>query len=329
MLGTLLKGAGARDASLEGAPRYAMAAMHLSLLREKIIVRAADGPPGEGAAQILARALSNRLEMTLTTGDFSETFVVRAHTMHLTARMTAAILREFQARGFLAHRLHDHQWARMWQDSCGPYDVAHNPERWCTIYHDGAAIFSSDPVNPLISAVEGQQARAEASTGYEQAIFLVQDAFEQAGKSAQIEYDSNIGLVAALAPEQGRCSLILRGSGRSTTFNFTTTPRPGGPPRITMSECLVGCAAFLEGIQLAFTAGRLLGQMDRGEFPRVGGEAKIVAAARRRLTDLNRDIGTMEALMAVRYRPERPEFQHLIVEVQQQTRRAPGARRRP
>lgn len=294
-----------------------MTTLNLTLLREKIAVLDC-----EGSAEPIAKALSNRMTLTLTTGmdKFTEYFVIRAHSMHICARMASAILQEFLACGFLANRLYDHQWASMWHECCSSHDIVYNPERWATVYHDGKPIFSSASENPLIASIESRQAKA-GDTGYDQAIFLIQDTCEYAGHTVRIEYDSNIGLVSALTPEKGRCSLILRGPGRTTTFSFAATPRSGAQ-KINMPQCLIGCAAFLEGIQLSYTVGRALGQMDRGDLSKTGPESRMVIAARKQINSLDREIRTMEATTTLRYRPDRPEFQQIIVDVQEQTKRS-------
>lgn len=298
-----------------------MTALNLSLLREKVIVLDADGDEDHADRQAIAQAMSNRVSLSLSTGakEYDEKFIIRAHTMHLCARMAAVIMEEFQDRGFLANRLTDRQWDGLWKSACGPFDVAHNPHRWAAVYHDGQPVFATGAPGPLLDIIEGQQAKA--GSGYDQVIFLIQDAFEQVGKNVSIDYDSNIGLVCSLKPEKGRCSVILRGAGRTTTFNFQILPT-GDRKKINMAQCLVGSAAFLEGVQLAYTVGRALGRMDLGQISRVGEEARMVQDARKRLTELGREIGTMERLMAVRYRPERPEFQKLVADVQKQTKRA-------
>ena len=307
-----------------------MSALNLSLLREKIVVLPAEAAitPNRAAQPPLAQALSNRMSLTLYSGEkaYAEKFVIRAHTMHLCTRLAAEMLQEFQRRGFLANRLHDHQWQALWQEVCSPFEVAHNPRRWAAVYHVGRPVFKAGDGGSLLDAIEARHA-AEGGA-YDQVLFIIQDAFEQAGKNVRVDYDANIGMVCHLKPDKSRCSLILRGAGRTTTFNFLATPRAGDArARVNMPECLIGCAAFLEGVQLSFTIGSALGRMDRGEAPRVGEEARMVQAARRRMDDLNREVGTMERLMAVRYRPERPEFQRLIVDIQDMAARAGSLRR--
>jgi hypothetical protein len=306
-----------------------MTALNLSLLREKIVVLPADAERGPHGAfpQPLAQALSNRMSLTLYSGEkaYAEKFVIRAHTMHLTTRLAAEMLQEFQKRGFLAHRLHDHQWEALWQAVCSPYEVTYNPRRWATVYHMGRPVFKAGDGGSLLDAIEARH--ASESGAYEHVLFIIQDAFEQAGKNVRVDYDANIGMVSHLKPDKSRCSLILRGAGRTTTFNFMATPREGDPrARVNMPECLIGCAAFLEGVQISFTIGSALGRMERGEVPRAGDEARMVQAAQRRMGDLNREVGTMERLMAVRYRPERPEFQRLIVDIQDMAARAGSLR---
>lgn len=293
-----------------------MPTTNLSLLRERIIVFDIDEEGKRG--EEIAKSLSNRISLTLVSGDgsHSEKFIIRAQAMHLCTRMAAEILQEFHSRGFLANRLHDHQWKKIWTNSCGTYDISYNPNRWGAIYHEGKLFFrSSEDENKLLDIIESQHVKKGAT--YDQAIFLIQDAFENAGKNVIIDYDSNIGLVCNLSPKSGRCSIILRGPGRTTTFNFATTPNDKDG-KINMPQCLIGCAAFLEGIQLSYTIGTTSAKAERGHIPRSGGDMVAAQVGRRHLLSLTREIGTMERLMAVRYRPERPEFQNLIVEVQQQ-----------
>lgn len=295
-----------------------MSTIELSLLREKIVVSDA----GDGSIE-LASCLSNRISITLSSGDGKqkEKFIVRAHTMHLCTRFAAGILQEFQSRGFLANRLRDYQWNELWAQSCGTHDVAYNPDRWACVYHKGKSVFQTlEKNNALMDAIELRH--ASSSSTYDQVIFLIQDVFEKSGKSVSIDYDANIGLVCNLANDKTRCSIILRGSGRTTTFNFTATPNDEHDGKINMPQCLISCAAFLEGIQLSYIVGIVSAKLERGKIQSSDDASRKANAARKHLLSLSREVGVMERTMHIRYRPERPEFQKIIVDVQQQILRS-------
>ncbi len=75
-------------------------------------------------------------------------------------------------------------------------------------------------------------------------------------------------------------------------------------------------AAFLEGIQLAFMIGMNNIKIQLGIIERLSKDEKKNREAIRRLSRLSAEIANLENSFDVRYRPEKPEFQHTIMDAE-------------
>jgi hypothetical protein len=289
-----------------------MKEFNTSLLREKFVIHDPNAPDPEGKPVV---ALSNRivLELRNKQDEIQEIFTVRAQNMHCCVRMSARILQSFLQGGPLLTRATPYDWANAWDTAINDYERAYNPQRWIAVYHKGKLLFGDGERHPLLDVIEKCNARNKGA--YEDSIPMAEDAFKQTGKVVKIEYDGNVALVINLERSQGRCGIILRGANRTTTFNFsvasTDKEKPLSFPQILSTAC-----AFLEGIQLAFMVGMNTEKIRIGLITRHSKEEKQTREARQRLGRLSAEISNLESSFEVRYRPERPEFQEVIMDAE-------------
>jgi hypothetical protein len=102
---------------------------------------------------------------------------------------------------------------------------------------------------------------------------------------------------------------------RTTTFTFTATPKKVGQA-INIPQCLGSAAAFLEGVQLSFLVGMNTEKIRIGIIERFSKEEKQTREGRQRLSRLSSEIANLESAFEIRYRPERPEFHHLMMDAE-------------
>lgn len=294
-----------------------MQELNTSLLREKFIIH--DMDPSSDAIGTTLQALSNRLVIDLKNkaGAMQERFVIRAQNMHSCVRVAARIIKTFETAGPIMNRTKAYDWEAAWDSIVNDYEYQFNPERWVAIYHKGRCIFKSGDHHLFLDVIEQCDARNKGK--YEDSIPLAQDAFKQAGKVVRIEHDANVALVLDLKGTQGRIGVIMRGPERTTTFNFSVNSKDKKPLHIP--QCLAAASCFLEGIQIAFLVGMNGEKLRIGLIERFSKEEKQTKAARGRLSRMNAEIANLENTYDVHYRPERPEFQQLVMEAERLAQR--------
>lgn len=284
------------------------------LLREKFVLHDPDAKPGQEGADVVA--LSNRFVVDLINhrDELIETYVVRAQNMHSTVRTAARIIQAFNQGGPIASRANPFDWDKAWDSIVNNYEFAYNPQRWVALYKDGKCIFSKGEYHPFLDVVE--QCDIHNDKDYDYAIPMAEKLFSEAGKKVQIIHDSNVALNVVFENNQGRCGIILRGSNRTTTFNFSTKIKKSGET-LNIAQCLGSAAAFLEGVQLAFLVGLNTIKIHMGIIPRFSKEEKQTREGGQRLARLRSEISNLESAFEVRYRPEKPEFHLLVTEAEE------------
>lgn len=283
-----------------------------SLLREKFVIH--DAMPSDMTDDEPIVALSNRMKFPLRDADgkILETYVVRAQNMHLTARLTAQAVKDFQDNGPLSGRIKPFDWNEAWASITKGYETDWNPSRWAAVYANGRLVFEGGEGkrHHFLDIIE--QCDARNKDDYEQTMVIAKDAFKQAGKLVTISHDSNVAMIMKIMEDEGKCGVILRGPNKTTTFNLTAHPKGGRD--VKPSQCLTVAAAFLEGIQLAFLVGMTGQKIRYGLLAPTADEARKSDAASRKLGRLNGAIAQFENLLSVTYRPDRPNFSAMIDE---------------
>ncbi len=279
-----------------------------SLLREKFIIHDVKANLDKTSGPVIA--LSNRMVVELQNhrGHIIEKFIVRSQNMHCCVRMATRILPTYENSGPLSSRTTPFNWENAWKPVVNEFEHDFNPDVWVAIYHKGKQIYHDGEVHPFLGVIE--KIDNESKAKYEETIPLAETAFKATGKDVRIEYDGNVALVVQLEQEMARCSVILRGPNKTTTFNYTAQPK--SEIDINMPHCLGSAASFLEGIQLAFRVGMDEHKIQIGNIKRRSKEEQFVIEGRKRLQKLGSYITGMEDAYEVRYRPERPLFQHIM-----------------
>jgi len=282
-----------------------------TLLREKFVIH--DGDDKHLSSPPLT-AVSNRMSIPLLdiSGQPLETFIVRAQTMHACIRMSAKIVQTYLRAGPLMNRAEKFSFATAWEQIVEEHERKFNPDRWIAVYHNGKLIYTEGDHHSFLDMVEKCESRNPGN--YDLAIKLAEEAFAKLGKRVLITQDTNIGMVATITESHGKCGLILRNPNRRTTFNFIADKK--GDASVSVSQCLVVAAAYLEGIQLSFHIGMTNERLRQGKIIRYGEDDRKADSARRRLGSLNAEIRNFENTLNVRYRPEKPEFSKMVIEAE-------------
>ncbi len=283
--------------------------VNTTLLREKFTIRDIEH---EDQAPIVA--MSNRFVLPLVTkaGQEPEVFVIRAQNMHCCIRMAAQILQSFIRTGPLMVRAEPFDFIEAWEKSCSEYENAHNLARWVVVYTKGKEVFSFGSRHPFFDVIERCDSKNPGN--YDKALLIAEETFGKLGKKVSISYDANIGMVLNVKPEIGRCGLIHRGPEKNATFNFVTEPKEEG--NVSPVLCMNVCAAFLEGLQLAYKIGMVNDKLRLMIIEKYSTEAKVGQAALKRLAELNIEVRSFENRMDVRYRPEKPEFSMMVIDAE-------------
>lgn len=289
-----------------------MISFNSSLLREKFAIDDPLDTGSDSGAPVLA--LSNRMvvELNAPNNRHKERFVIRAQNMHSCVRLAARLVRTYHTTGPILARNESFEWESIWEQIVSDYEYEFNPQRWVAVYNNGKILFEAGEHHPFLDVIEKCDALNKGE--YEKAIPLAENAFRQLGREVQIDYDANVALVTEIDEKQGRCGVILRGPNRTTTFNFAVFPKGESP--LNIPQILAASAAFLEGIQLAFMIGMNNEKIRIGIIERFSLEERMTREARRRLSRLNAEIANLESTCDVRYRPERPEFPHIVMDAE-------------
>jgi hypothetical protein len=287
-----------------------------SLLREKFILHDLD-QKGKNAEAMTV--LSNRMDLTLRGGqDYEENFVIRAHNMHISTRMASKIANSFSRLGSLVNRTTPYEWEDDWKVIFNDYERAYNEHVWICVYNNGRPLFHYGEYPQFLDIIENFSQKNPEH--YDRSLSTAEQAFKDNGKNIEIEYDGNVALVLTLDDLQARAGIIHRGPTRSTAFNFTARPDEG-QKKVNIPQAIGVAAAFLEGVQLAFTIGMDDEKIVLGIIERFSREEKRAREAKQRLKRLNNEIVNLEKSHNVRYRPEKPDFEMLKSEAEKLAQR--------
>ncbi len=283
--------------------------MHIdtSLLRERFTIR--EKTNDEEGKALEFNASSTRMKINLQSGELPpESFIVRAYNMHSCARMVSRIIADFEKNGPILSRKVD--WEELWDGALNSYERLYNQHRWVAVYHQGKAIFSSGEYHTFLDVIE--QCDTVNKGDYDKSIPMAEDAFLQAGKHIRIQYETHVAIVAILGRKESRCSMVLRAANRSTTFNYNIKPADKSK-KLNVAQGLGTAADFIEGVQMAYLIGVHNEKLRQELVEQYSDEDKQAVEARKRLAQIDSLIDSMENRFKVRYRPERPNFEQMIV----------------
>ncbi len=279
----------------------------ISLMREKFTLR---DPAGDLSDEPPIVALSNRIVLNLVNQSERETYVLRTQNMHSCVRLAAAIHKEFTERGSLVSRATEFRWDTLWSNVIKGYEKKYNPDIWAAVYENGEVVFAAGDHHPFLDIIEKCDSKQKGD--YEDSVSFAEKAFKQAGKTMKIEHDANIALIGKITPEEAKCGLIIRGSNRTTTFNYTVNEHFRHKEPISIATIMSVSAAFLEGIQLAFHVGMGNKKMELELMEEYSEKYMQWKKTSSRLGSLNTAISQFEMKFDVKYRPERPSFGEIV-----------------
>ncbi|MGH1403603.1 MAG: hypothetical protein ACRBDL_05120 [Alphaproteobacteria bacterium] len=281
-----------------------------SLLREKFVIQE-NREILNDSDRLDFHAPSTRMPISLQAGELPpEKFIIRTHNMHSCVRIVGAIINNYERHGPIMPRVRSIDWEELWDKSLSSYERIYNKEyNRVSIYHTGKTIFSDGNYHSFLDIIEKCDALNKGE--YAQSVKLAEKAFRDAGKEVTIHYDSNVALISVVQQVEGRCSMVLRGAGQTTTFNYSLKPEKQNE-RINTVQVLSSAADFLEGVQLAYLIGLNNEKLNQGIIEKYSDEDRQTQHARDRLEKLRAKIDSMENRYHVRYRPERPDFGYLI-----------------
>ena len=185
------------------------------------------------------------------------------------------------------------------------------------VYSGGRVLFESGDRHSFLDVIEKFQARNIGA--YDLSVGMAEEAFRKSGKPVSIDYDGNVALVVDMVEDSARLAHILRGSDRKTTFSVSVAPNNN--VGLNFASCLSASAAFLEGIQMSFFIGSNQEKIRQGIIARHSPEEKQTREAQLRLGRLTAEITNLEDSCKVNYRPEKPEFQQLVVDAEELARK--------
>ncbi len=278
-----------------------------SLLREKFEIR--ESKPDDASKAIEIVALSNRMSISFQAGELApEKYIIRTQNMHGCARFASVMLSEYERLGPLLSRSTPINWHELWDKALSPFERLHNPDKWVCLYHKGKIVFSEGSHHSFFDVIE--KCDIVNKGNYEASIKLAEQAFSKAGRNVSIGFDSSVALVCALTRKEARCSMIARGPGRTNTFNATITPQKD-QNKINIIHGLSLSADILEAVQLCYRIGQTSALLEMGHIKKFSDEYNIMREAKKRITEINMHINSIENRYHLRYRPERPDFDHI------------------
>jgi len=294
-----------------------MKSFETQLLREKFLIV---DPAKEDGTYVPVKALSNRMVITFPqdANKDEETYVIRAHTMHLCIRMAAQILQSYRVGDGLKGRVSSLFWQQAFERIESEYDRRFNPNRWIAVYQDGKPVYGEHSHHAFLDVIE--KCDFESDKDYDLVVSDAEAMFKKAGKIVRIEHEAHIAYNIKAGIDHGRFGVILRSPTKTTTFSYTLEADKE-EETLNIPQSIVAGAAFLEGVELAFMIGMNMEKIRLGLIESRSDEDKKTRAAMKRLARLKIEIQNLEDNFTVRYRPDKPEFSDIEHEAEMLAKR--------
>ncbi len=275
-----------------------------SLIREKFVIEDLQKSGENQPVSEIAR--SNRIEIPYfdSSGTLREKIVVRSQNMHIGLRLAARIVQAHMAEGSIRHRGNPLDWEEIWYQISESFERSNNPSVWVAVYHDGEILFEYTERHPFLDVIEKCEVRNKKD--YDNSVNLAETSFSRLEKKVKIHHDSNVAAVIHANRQRGRCGIVFRHAQKTTTFQVGFDPLEDSA--LSPVTCFNVCAAFLEGIQLAYQGGALKNTIYVEDLKSSSDEGRKLARILERMKRLNIELRTTEKMHAIHYRPERPDF---------------------
>lgn len=264
-------------------------------------------------------AASNRMTLPLPHEDslLREDFVIRGKFMHEVARMGALMIRNYHRLGPFMNRTEKFDWDDAFFKLQGSYERAYVDDDWICIYNKGKIVYQNGKHHPFFDIIEKCDFK---NTGeYDFSVAMAEEAFGAAGRNVQIKHESKLALVAHAFQDKVRCGVIDRNLTRTRTFNFSVEKREDDEKAKTpeASPCVHHASSFLEGLHHCFKVGLFNIQLKRGQVEKNSDAHEQQKKSLKIIRELNTEINAFNNSYNVKYRPEMPDFDITIKEVEQ------------
>lgn len=273
----------------------------ISLLREKFVIHEV----GVDSAPLVA--MGNRLHITLPgeTGNL----VIRGHSMHITLRYGAEILRQSSYVNHIENIKEFFKWNDLWSKLIKPFESENTPETWIVVYFCGEVIFHDNFHHQFFDVIEQcEHKNQKISEKYEQSIIMAQNAFKKMGRNVLIEQESHIGFILDDTSKELRFAVILRLPWQRATFVCRMAENKKIKKHPYHFVAMNLAADYIEGINMAVRSGFL---------EKSGKNIQIYKLIQKRLNSLSVAINQAETQYVVKYRPEKPDFKNIQKRVQE------------
>lgn len=274
---------------------------NISLLREKFTIR----DLGIDAEPVIA--LGNRLRITLP--NRKTPLVIRGHSMHMTLRYGAEILKHLS---FISHIETVEtlvNWQELWDKLIKPFEEDNVSNTWISIYYEGKELFQSGYHHMFFDIIEQTEFKhINSSEGYDQSIIMAQNAFKQMGRSVMIEQESHVGFVLDETKDESRFAIILRTPEQKATFIVRMSANKKHKLHPYDYVCMHLGADYIEGINMAVRSGFMDKDIACNTISQYSEGMKIYRKVQKRMKSLEVNIGQAEYKYTIKYRPEKPDF---------------------
>jgi hypothetical protein len=273
---------------------------NLSLLREKFIIRDID----PDVAPVVA--MGNRLVLQLE--GLNPPLIIRGHSMHITLRFGAEILKNNISR-LDGDAVHDaFQWKDLWAKITKDFEEENTPESWITVYFKGEIIYQFRTHHQFFDILEHCEYKNNGDDNrYETSISMAQKAFQKSGKTVLIDQESHVGFILDSYGAEKKFAVILRLPSQKATF----ITRLSKDKKIDKTPydyiCMNLAADFIEAINMAVRAGFIMPDAQKKSANyNIKSKYKIL---QQRMGQLSLSINQAERQYVIKYRPEKPDFE--------------------
>jgi hypothetical protein len=276
----------------------------LSLLREKFTIREL----GVDSGTVIA--LGNRL--TLSLGRKIPPLIIRGHSMHMTLRYGAEILRHLSYISHVENVETFFQWEEAWQKLIEKFEGKHAPDTWICAYHKGKPVYQSGYHHMFFDIIEQcEHQNLQSADNYEQSLIMAQKAFKQMGKNVMIEQESHVGYVLDDNDNEMRFAIIIRMPEHKATFIVRMFPNKELKTEPQPYEAMQLGANYIEGLNHAVRSGFMEADMNKGNISPMSDTGKLYKILQARIQQIGVGISQSERKFDVKYRPEKPDFKYI------------------
>jgi hypothetical protein len=242
--------------------------------------------------------MGNRLHIMLP-GQY-EPLIIRGHSMHMTLRYGAELLRQSSYVNRIESLNSFFKWDDLWKKLIKPFESENTPETWIVVYHRGEIVFQDNYHHQFFDVIEQCEFKNHnKSEKYEHSIIMAQNAFKKMGRNVLIEQESHVGFILDDGVKELRFAVILRLPWQRATFVARMAENKKNKKNPHNFVALNLAADYIEGINMAVRSGFL---------EKSKKDAKLNNLIQKRLNSLSIAISQAEAQYILRYRPEKPDF---------------------